>query len=100
MEIQFKTKQLEKAYTHSKEGVKAFGNDVARKYVERINVMKQTRDIEELQKLPCLRCHALVGNRAGQWAIKLKGFYRLIFTLQGDQLEIAQIEEVSKHYDD
>ena len=30
----------------------------------------------------------------------LDGLHRLIFTLEGERLEIAMIEEVSKHYDD
>jgi proteic killer suppression protein len=50
--------------------------------------------------LPGLRCHPLKGNRKGQYAVKLTGFYRLIFTVDGDCLDIALIEEVSKHYDD
>jgi len=44
--------------------------------------------------------HPLKGNRHGQFAVSLTGFYRLIFTLHGDALEIANIEQVSKHYDD
>ncbi len=51
-------------------------------------------------KLPGLRCHPLKGKRIGQYAINLNGFYRLIFTLTGETLEIVRIEEVSKHYDD
>lgn len=51
-------------------------------------------------KLPVLRCHPLKGNRAGQYAVNITGFYRLIFSLEGEMLEIARIEEVSKHYGD
>jgi proteic killer suppression protein len=50
--------------------------------------------------LPGLNCHPLKGNRKGQYAVKLTGFYRLIFTVSGDCLNIALIEDVSKHYDD
>jgi len=60
--------------------------------------MKQVKDIGELMNLPGLRCHALKGKRLGQYSINLTGFYRLIFTLRGKHLDIAQIEEVSKHY--
>ncbi|HNY28185.1 MAG TPA: type II toxin-antitoxin system RelE/ParE family toxin [Candidatus Sumerlaeota bacterium] len=100
MEILFHTRQLEKQYREYKEVEKSYGRQVARKYIERINIIKQTRDIAELQRLPSLRCHPLKGNREGQWAVNLTGFWRLIFTLQGDCLQIVQIEEVSKHYDD
>ncbi len=100
MEILFHTRQLEKQYLEYKEAEKSYGRQVARKYIERINIIKKTRDIAELQRLPGLRCHPLKGNREGQWAVNLTGFWRLIFTLQGDCLQIVQIEEVSKHYDD
>jgi len=100
LEIEFRTNKLQRQYESFSAAVKAYGRQVARKYVQRINLIKHSRDIEELQKLPGLDCHPLKGDRAGQWAVKLTGFYRLIFTLDGEQLEIALIEEVSKHYDD
>lgn len=100
MVVAFRTNKLERCYRQSKKAVREFGPDIARRYIQRIDIIKSTRSIEELQQLPGLRCHPLKGNRAGQWAINLTGFYRLIFTLHGDELEIVRIEEVSKHYDD
>ena len=100
MEIRFRTRKLQKQYHNHREAEKAYGREVARKYVLRVNTIKAARDINELRSLPVLRCHPLKGDRQGQWAINLTGFYRLIFTLHGDELEMARIEEVSKHYDD
>ena len=100
MEVTFRTRKLEREYRKSDQAIKSYGTAVARKYILRINTIKQTRNIDELLRLPGLRCHPLKGDRKGQYAVKLTGFYRLIFTLQGDALEIAHIEEVSKHYDD
>jgi proteic killer suppression protein len=100
MELQFRTRRLQKQYENAREARKAYSEEVARRYIERINIIKATHDIEELQELPGLRCHELKGTRQGQWAVKLTGFYRLIFTLAGEQLQIVCIEEVSKHYDD
>jgi toxin HigB-1 len=100
VEIAFRTKALRRQYEESSFAVRAYGSQVAHKYIERINLIKHVLDINELQKLPGLDCHPLKGDRAGRWAVKLTGFYRLIFTLEGERLEIALIEEVSKHYDD
>ena len=100
MEVTFRTRELERAYMKSANAVKAYGEQVARKYILRINIIKQVHDIGELMKLPGLRCHPLKGDRQGQYAVNLTGFYRLIFTLRGNALEIAHIEEVSKHYGD
>lgn len=100
MNIRFRTRTLQRQYANSSEALKAYGKDVGRKYIQRVNIIKKVRNIEELIQIRALRCHPLKGNREGQWALKLTGFYRLIFTLEGCQLEIACIEEVSKHYDD
>lgn len=100
MEVTFRTRKLRHEYEHSRKGVQAYGQAVARRYIERINIIKSATDIEELEKLPKLDCHPLKGDRKGQWSITLIGRVRLIFTLQGENLEIVRIEEVSKHYGD
>ena len=100
MEVTFRTRRLEREYREYTKAVKAYGDKIARKYIDRINIIKTAKGIDELMSLPVLGCHPLKGDRAGQYAIKLTGFYRLIFTLKGDALEIVNIEEVSKHYGD
>jgi toxin HigB-1 len=100
VEIQFRTKKLQRHYEQSAAAVQAYGHQVGRRYILRINMMKTTRSIKELEAMPGLRCHPLKADREGQWAIALTGFARLIFTLQGEQLQIVLVEEVSKHYGD
>ena len=100
MEIRFRTNKLAKQYANHREAERVYGKHIARKFIQRVNIIKTVRDIEELKQLPGLRCHNLRGSRKEQWAVKLTGFYRLIFTLEGDYMEIAKIEEVSKHYGD
>ena len=100
MEVTFRTRKLERQYSVSDRAIREYGAQAGRKYISRINVIKQAKDLEELMNLPVLGCHPLKGDRAGQHAIKLTGFYRLIFTLKGEALEIVNIEEVSKHYGD
>ncbi len=100
MVVCFRTKKLESQYRDSRKAERAYGVQVARKYIQRVNIIKQTHTIEELQGLPGLRCHPLKGNRQGQWSVILKGFWRLIFTIRDDTLKVVRVEEVSKHYDD
>jgi len=100
MEVTFRTRKLEREYVCSKKAVQAYGETVARRYIERINIIKSARDIEELERLPGIKCHPLKGDRRGQWAIKLTAQMRLIFTLRGENFEVVRIEEVSKHYED
>lgn len=100
MKISFKTAKLQKEYADHRKAVKSYGESIARKYIQRVNLLKQARDLDEVKTLPGLNCHPLKGDRKGQWAVKLSGFYRLIFTVSGDTFNLARIEEVSKHYDD
>jgi proteic killer suppression protein len=100
MEVKFRTRKLQRQYENHVEADRAYGEEVARRYIQRIELIKQVRDLDELKALPGLDCHPLRGDRKGHWAIRLTGFYRLIVSLQGDNLEIVQIEEVSKHYGD
>lgn len=100
MEIRFRTRALQRQYEVSAEAIRAYGEPVARKYILRVGIIKGARSIDELQRMPGLRCHELKGDRKGHWAINLTGFQRLIFTLEGKRLEIVCIEEVSKHYGD
>jgi toxin HigB-1 len=100
LRIRFRTRILQQQYENSSKAFRAHGENVAKKFIERINIIKTVRNVDELIQIRALRCHPLKGKRDGEWAINLTGFARLIFTLEGDQLEIACIEEVSKHYDD
>ena len=100
MIVEFRTRRLEKCYTTHKSAFRTWGDVVGRKYIQRINVIKAARGMDELFLIGELKCHPLKGNRKGQYAMSLTGFWRLIFTLHGERLEIAFVEEVSKHYDD
>jgi len=98
VEVTFRTRKLEREY--SKEATKAYGPQVGRRYVERVNIIKSATSIEQLEKLPAIECHPLKGDRKGQWSVTLTGQMRLIFTLHGENRESVRIEEVSKHYGD
>lgn len=98
MEIRFKTKKLQKCYEQHNLAVQAFGLQVAKRYIGRINILKSAKSFEDLYKIPSLKFHALRGDREGQFALSLTGFWRLIITNDGDVFDIAKIEEVSDHY--
>lgn len=99
LEIVFKTHKLQKQYENHKEAEKEYGQQVAKKYIMRINTLKSAKSFEDLYQIPQLKFHPLTGDRTGEFAISLTGFYRLIITNDGDRFDIAKIEEVSKHYD-
>jgi proteic killer suppression protein len=100
VEVAFRTRKLERCYRDDHVAARAFGPDVARRYIERINLIKTALGLDELLDLPGLRGHSLRGDRAGQYAIRLTGFIRLIMTVRRGTPPSVCIEEVSKHYDD
>lgn len=44
------------------------------------------------------RCHRLVGNRKGQYAMDLEHPLRLIFEVNGDEIQIAEIQEIVDYH--
>lgn len=99
MKVKFRRTALQKQYEQSAKAQKAYGAQVARKYIGRINILKQVKSRDEIMtQHPTLRCHALTGDRKGQHAIRLRDRSRLIVTFESE--EIVCIEEVSKHYGD
>ncbi len=97
MKVSFRTTKLQRAYEESARAIRFFGPEVGRRYVQRINVIKASRHLEDLKAQRTLRCHELRGNRAGQWAVNLTDRYRLVFTVSGVELDVVRIEEVTNH---
>ena len=100
MEVIFRTITLEGCYKTYQKGCRKWGEAVARKYIQRIDLLQEAADMDEVRMLPGLNCHPLKGQQTGQYGITLHGRWRLIFTLQGEKAEIIRVEEVSKHYGD
>lgn len=100
MEVRFGTRKLLKCYENLARAVRAWGPAVARRYVERVNILYVSRSAADLAASPALRFHALEGDRAGEYSIRLDGFMRLIVTFEDAALTIVTVKEVSKHYGD
>jgi proteic killer suppression protein len=100
LRVEFRSKKLEKCFLDSSKAVREWGETIARRYIQRINILQAAKTLYDLNSLPGLKCHRLKGNRAGQYAVRLDGAWRLIFSIEGDVLKVICILEVSRHYDD
>ncbi len=100
MQVEFRTKRLRKCYVESAAAAREWGDKIARRYIERVNVLKAARSLDDLHKIPPLRFHPLKGERQGQHAITLIDRWRMVVTFRGDAMTIVRIEEVSAHYGD
>jgi proteic killer suppression protein len=100
VEVTFRTTKLRKCYENHTAAQRAWGEAVARKYVERINLLHASQTLQDLTAFPQLRFHPLKGAREGEYALALDARMRLIVTFHGTPPTRARIEEVSRHYGD
>lgn len=88
MEITFKTKKLEKECNNYKETVKAYGDQQARKIIQRLNELRAFETLEQVPSYPPMSCHPLEGKQKGQLAITSKQPFRIIIQPDHDPLPL------------
>lgn len=98
MIVEYRTKSLEKTCTQAKVAIRAYGQEMAIRLQQRIKQIQSTDTVEMLLQFHIGRCHALHGDREGQYAMDLVHPYRLVFTRHGDVLQIARIEEIVDYH--
>jgi proteic killer suppression protein len=94
VKIEFSTNRLLDASTTLSEANRLFGIPIARKFIQRLGVLRAADKFSQLYGLRALRLHPLKGNRAGQYAITLTGNYRLILEkLDEERVRIMNVED-------
>jgi toxin HigB-1 len=78
IDISWSSSKLEKKCADDLQGVRHWGADNWRALKRRLAVLAAAPTLEDMEGVPG-RCHQLVGDRAGQFAMDLRGPYRLIF---------------------
>ncbi len=91
MDVQFRSRQLERRYRRSNEAVRAWGEEVGRRYVQRINVLLDATTVADLYAARALDFHPLRGERSGQYALRLTGQVRLVVTIEVEQVMIEEV---------
>ena len=98
MEVLFATNRLQQCYEDFKRREREWGPQVARKYVQRIEILYAAKRLEELFSIKSLRLHPLAGHRAREYSVTLHDRWRLIITKEGDSA--VRVKEVTNHYGD
>lgn len=98
MIIQYKTKDLQDLCTNHSIAQKKLGKNQSIKLQLRIDQIKAASDVSELIINKIGHCHALLGDRKGQYAIDLDQPYRLIFTETKTEITIAEIQEIVDYH--
>ena len=68
------------------------------KIQQRIDELTAADLVEMMIQYYVGRCHSLTGNRAGQYALDLVQPYRLIFTKIGNEIQIAEVQEIVDYH--
>lgn len=68
--------------------------------VDKLDTWVQTVEkegLEVVRRISGYHDESLKGNRQGQRSIRLSRSYRAIYVVKGNEIEFAEIEEVTKH---
>ena len=98
LKIEYKNKKLEKVCTDAKTAEKQYGCQMAEKIQMRIDQITAADSINMLVQLHIGRCHALTGDRKGQYAMDLVHPYRLVFQEKENSVEIALILDIVDYH--
>jgi proteic killer suppression protein len=79
VEIRFRTRKLAKLCNERREATRAWGEGNAKKLGQRLSEIHASENLAALLALSLAHCHALTGDREGQYAVSLQGPMRLIF---------------------
>lgn len=86
MDVTFRTTKLRDICNSEKELFREFGKDIARKIMLPLNELRNAENLSQIPPVPPPRCHELVGDRKGQFAVDLKHPHRLVFTIANDPI--------------
>jgi len=87
IDISWANRRLEKTCSSDREGVKKWGPDQWKALKMRLASLRAAPTLEDMQGVPG-NCHPLTADRAGEFAVDLRGPYRLIFEPENDPIPL------------
>jgi toxin HigB-1 len=98
VDIRYKSKKIQKICCDPKAARKAYGERMSKILSQRIDEMTAAESVEEMMRCRIGRCHLLMGDLKGKYALDLVHPYRLIFTQVGEDIQIAEIQEIIDYH--
>lgn len=97
MKIRFRTKRLERICEDRRVAVRLYGEESADGLALSLRVL-ESYAFDDLLKNHLRDFHALLGNRAGQYAMRISKKNRLIIVVIDKQNEAVRIEEIVDYH--
>lgn len=103
MVVTFDKDYLRELYETGKSDKKhRFQPDIVKRYIDRINILKNKENIEALYNMKSLHYEVLKGSKAGISSIRVNDQFRIEFTASEQETEtvvyICNILDLSNHY--
>ena len=98
MQIEYKNKTIEEICTDAGAARKKYGQEMAGKIHQRVDELASAETVVDMLQHHIGRCHALQGNREGQYALDLVQPYRLVFAPRENGIQIALIHEIVDYH--
>lgn len=98
MLITYKSRMLMKICTQASVAEKKYGTRMAEKIHQRVDELSAADSVDMMVKFHIGRCHALSGNRKGQFALDLVHPYRLILAKRGEEISLVEIQEIVDYH--
>ncbi len=97
MKIRYRTKKLEKICEDRRSAIRLYGEESADGLALSLRVL-ELYAFNELLKNRLRDFHALLGNRAGQYAMRVSKKNRLIIVVIDKENDTARIEEIVDYH--
>lgn len=100
MKIEYASKKLEKLCTVYSHALKKLNRERAVVLYTRLRQLKSADTVEDLIREHVGRCHRLIGNLDGKYAMDLGQPWRLIFSVRidPDSLEIVIVVDIKDYH--
>lgn len=98
VQIEYKNKSLEKICTIAHEAEVKHGQRMAELIHQRIDEIGGFTSVEMIIQFKIGKCHALTGDRKGQYAMNLVYPQRLVFEKCGNKGQIVRIMEITDYH--
>ena len=98
MQVNYKNRHIEKICTNASVAAKKFDKCTVGLIQQRVDEIHAADSVEMLVQFGIGRCHQLVGDRKGQFAMDLVHPLRLVFEVIRDEIQIAEIQEIVDYH--
>ncbi len=95
MIINFKDAETERVFLG--ERTRKFPADILKTARRKLNLLDTAQRVEDLRAYPGNRLEKLIGNRAGQWSIRINDQWRICFRWDMDDDDPSDVEIVDYH---